>query len=201
MPRFRRTSQAPGDGPERGGIVQRRASCRLPSSLKIHVVRDTGLLHTLLTLETAEEVAGHPKVGASFEGFAVEQIANAFEAPGNYFWATHGGAELDLLVMRSGKRYGFECKLADAPGTTRPMQVALTTWTWITSGWCIPETRRIHWMTVYRCCRSPTSRISPDRSAWERSAAPVPDSTPSVQRQEVWPRFDRKSVRVITKNQ
>ena len=89
-------------------------------------VRDTGLLHTLLTLETAEEVAGHPKVGASFEGFAVEQIVNAFEAGGSYFWATHGGAELDLFLMRGGKRYGFECKLADAPGTTRSMRVALS---------------------------------------------------------------------------
>ena len=88
-------------------------------------IRDTGLLHTLLTLETGEEVAGHPKVGASFEGFAIEQIVNAFDAPGSYFWATHGGAELDLLVMRGGKRYGFECKLADAPGTTRSMRVAL----------------------------------------------------------------------------
>ena len=88
-------------------------------------IRDTGLLHTLLTLETGEEVAGHPKVGASFEGFAIEQIVNAFDAPGSYFWATHGGAELDLLVMRGGKRYGFECRLADAPGTTRSMRVAL----------------------------------------------------------------------------
>ena len=88
-------------------------------------VRDTGLLHTLLTLETGDELAGHPKVGASFEGFAVEQLAGAFEAGGVYFWATHGGAELDLLVMRGGKRYGFECKLADAPGTTRSMRVAL----------------------------------------------------------------------------
>ena len=88
-------------------------------------VRDTGLLHTLLTLETGDELAGHPKVGASFEGFAVEQIAGAFRTGGVYFWATHGGAELDLLVMRGGKRYGFECKLADAPGTTRSMRVAL----------------------------------------------------------------------------
>ena len=88
-------------------------------------VRDTGLLHTLLTVETADEIAGHPKVGASFEGFAVEQLTSAFEAGGAYFWATHGGAELDLLVMRGGKRYGFECKLADAPGTTRSMRVAL----------------------------------------------------------------------------
>ena len=88
-------------------------------------VRDTGLLHTLLTLETGDELAGHPKVGASFEGFAVEQLAGTFEAGGVYFWATHGGAELDLLVMRGGKRYGFECKLADAPGTTRSMRAAL----------------------------------------------------------------------------
>ena len=88
-------------------------------------VRDTGLLHSLLTVDTGDEVAGHPKVGASFEGFAVEQIAGAFAAGEVYFWATHGGAELDLLVMRGGKRYGFECKLADAPGTTRSMRAAL----------------------------------------------------------------------------
>ena len=88
-------------------------------------LRDTGLLHTLLTLDTSEQVAGHPKVGASFEGFAVEQLAGAFETAGAYFWATHGGAELDLLVMRGGRRYGFECKLADAPGTTRSMRTAL----------------------------------------------------------------------------
>ena len=88
-------------------------------------IRDTGLLHTLLTLETGEEVAGHPKVGASFEGFAVEQIVSAFEVAGACFWATHGGAELDLLIMRGGKRYGFECKLSDAPGTTRSMRVSL----------------------------------------------------------------------------
>ena len=88
-------------------------------------VRDTGLLHTLLTLETGDQLAGHPKVGASFEGFAVEQIAGAFDTGDVYFWATHGGAELDLLVIRGGKRYGFECKLADAPGTTRSMRVAL----------------------------------------------------------------------------
>ena len=88
-------------------------------------VRDTGLLHSLLTVDTGDEVAGHPKVGASFEGFAVEQIVGTFAASGVYFWATHGGAELDLFVMRGGKRYGFECKLADAPGTTRSMRAAL----------------------------------------------------------------------------
>ena len=89
-------------------------------------IRDTGLLHTLLTLETDDEVAGHPKVGASFEGFAVEQLLGAFETGAAYFWSTHGGAELDLLVMHGGKRYGFECKLSDAPGTTRSMRAALS---------------------------------------------------------------------------
>ena len=50
---------------------------------------------------------------------------SAFEVAGACFWATHGGAELDLLIMRGGKRYGFECKLSDAPGTTRSMRVSL----------------------------------------------------------------------------
>ena len=88
-------------------------------------VRDTGLLHNLLGLDTAEAVDGHPKSGASFEGFAVEQLAGAFETGRVWFWATHGGAELDLLVMHGGRRYGFECKVADAPGTTRSMRVAM----------------------------------------------------------------------------
>ena len=93
-------------------------------SPKIYL-RDTGLLHTLLGLDTSDAVAGHPKVGASFEGFAVEQLAGVFDAGGLYFWGTHGGAELDLLATHRGRRYGFECKLADAPGTTRSMRVAL----------------------------------------------------------------------------
>lgn len=88
-------------------------------------VRDTGLLHVLLGLSRAEELAGHHKVGASFEGFAVEQLLGGLDTRDAYFWATHGGAELDLLVFREGRRYGFECKLADAPGTTRSMRVAL----------------------------------------------------------------------------
>ena len=88
-------------------------------------VRDTGLLHELLGLSRPEELAGHHKVGASFEGFAVEQLLAALDTRDAYFWATHGGAELDLLVFRGGERYGFECKFADAPGTTRSMRVAL----------------------------------------------------------------------------
>lgn len=87
-------------------------------------VRDTGLLHTLLGLAQDDELAGHPKVGASFEGFVIEQLLAAFETSNAYFWATHAGAEIDLLIIRGGRRYGFECKLADAPGTTKSMRVA-----------------------------------------------------------------------------
>ena len=88
-------------------------------------VRDTGLLHTLLGIPGEDQLLGHPKVGASFEGFAVEQLLSALETRDAYYWATHAGAELDLLVLHGGKRYGFECKFADAPGTTRSMRVAL----------------------------------------------------------------------------
>ena len=85
-------------------------------------VRDTGLLHTLLGIPGEDQLLGHPKVGASFEG---EQLVGALETRDAYYWATHAGAELDLLVLHGGKRFGFECKFADAPGTTRSMRVAL----------------------------------------------------------------------------
>jgi len=93
-------------------------------SPKIYV-RDSGLLHSLLGLEAHDEMAGHPKVGASFEGFAIEQLLCVLETDTAHFWSTHGGAELDVLVTRGGRRHGFEVKLADAPGTTRSMRVAI----------------------------------------------------------------------------
>ncbi len=88
-------------------------------------VRDTGLLHELLGLSAERELSGHHKVGASFEGFALEQLLAGLATRDAYFWATHGGAELDLLVFGGGERYGFECTFADAPGTTRSMRIAL----------------------------------------------------------------------------
>jgi predicted AAA+ superfamily ATPase len=78
-------------------------------------------------LRTAEEIRSHPRFGASWEGFAMEQTIGFLKAErDSYFWATHGGAELDLLVVRGGKRYGFEFKFADAPHTTRSMHVAFS---------------------------------------------------------------------------
>ena len=88
-------------------------------------VRDAGLLHALLNLNTVDALQGHPKVGASFEGFAIEQILSCFAIREAYFWGTHAGAELDLLIHANGKRLGFEFKLADAPGTTKSMRSAM----------------------------------------------------------------------------
>jgi len=88
-------------------------------------IRDSGLLHTLLGLSTHDELLGHPKLGASWEGFVIEQVISALQTRDAYYWATQSGAELDLLVHVRGKRHGFEIKYADAPGTTKSMHVAL----------------------------------------------------------------------------
>ena len=88
-------------------------------------LRDSGLLHALLQLTTVVDLQSHPKLGASWEGFALEQVIGAVGNRDAYFWATHGGAELDLLVRIAGKHYGFEFKYADAPGTSRSMHVAI----------------------------------------------------------------------------
>lgn len=88
-------------------------------------VRDSGLLHSLLELGSHQALTGHGKIGASFEGFAIEQVLSRLGTRHAYFWGTQGGAELDLMVTLGGKRHGFEFKFADAPGTTRSMRIAL----------------------------------------------------------------------------
>ncbi len=88
-------------------------------------VRDTGLLHTLLSLENHRQVHSHPKYGASWEGFMIEEIVAAARTRDVYFWATHAGAELDLLLFHGGKALGFEIKVADAPRTTKSMHIAM----------------------------------------------------------------------------
>jgi predicted AAA+ superfamily ATPase len=87
-------------------------------------VRDAGLLHALLDLGTAAAVESHPKLGASWEGFCIENILRRAGERNAWFWATHAHAELDLLVFHEGRRIGFEFKLADAPGITRSMRIA-----------------------------------------------------------------------------
>ncbi len=88
-------------------------------------VRDSGLLHALLGIEDRLGLAGHPKYGASWEGFALEQVLSAAGTRQAFFWATHSGAELDLLWFAGGRRYGVEFKCADAPVMTRSLHIAL----------------------------------------------------------------------------
>ena len=88
-------------------------------------LRDSGLLHHLLSLETYDALTGHPKVGASWEGFALEQILRTNRAREAYFWATQGGAELDLLLFENGRRIGYEFKYSETPKVTRSMRTAM----------------------------------------------------------------------------
>jgi len=84
--------------------------------------RDSGLLHSLLGLPDLATLQGHPKVGASWEGFAIEQVLQAVRPMESYFWATHSGAEIDLFFIQNGKRYGIEVKYSEAPQVTRSME-------------------------------------------------------------------------------
>jgi hypothetical protein len=88
-------------------------------------VRDSGLLHALLGVPSFGALEGHPKIGASWEGFVIEEAVRAAGERNCYFWATQSGAELDLLVMVGGEPLGVEVKYADAPGMTKSMHIAL----------------------------------------------------------------------------
>lgn len=88
-------------------------------------IRDSGLFHSLQRIPTMADLQGHPKIGASWEGLALEHVIGLLRTRDFYFWATHAGAELDLMVTISGKRYGFEFKYADAPGKSRSMKIAI----------------------------------------------------------------------------
>ncbi|MFY9341360.1 MAG: ATP-binding protein [Planctomycetota bacterium] len=97
---------------------------RLVKAPKVYV-RDSGILHALLGLRSGAEVMSHPRFGLSWEGFAIEEIIGLLQAERDAcFWGTHSGAELDLVVPRGGKVYGFECKFADAPAATKSMHEA-----------------------------------------------------------------------------
>ncbi len=97
---------------------------RQVKSPKIYL-RDSGLLHHLMALETETQLHSHPKVGSSWEGFALEQVLRQTRPTQAYFWATQGGAELDLLVFHEGRRLGYEFKYAERPHFTRSMRVAM----------------------------------------------------------------------------
>jgi predicted AAA+ superfamily ATPase len=88
-------------------------------------VRDSGLLHSLLGITDRDGLLSHPKLGASWEGFALEQILATCGAEDTDYWATHNGAELDLVLFRRGKAWGVEFKVGDGPTMTKSLQIAL----------------------------------------------------------------------------
>lgn len=96
---------------------------RQVKSPKVYI-RDAGLLHALLDLPSMEILEGHPKLGASWEGFCIENILGWLGERQAWFWSTYAQAELDLLVFHKGLRIGFEFKYSDAPGLTRSMHIA-----------------------------------------------------------------------------
>lgn len=101
-------------------------SKRQVKSPKIYF-RDSGILHSLLGIQTMDELQVYPKLGAAWEGFALEEVIRSTHAIAEecYFWATQGGAELDLLLIRNGKRIGFEFKYTENPKITLSMRTAL----------------------------------------------------------------------------
>jgi len=90
-------------------------------------LRDSGILHGLLNLPDSQTLHGYARVGASWEGFAIEQVLHAVKPVQPFFWATHSGAEIDLFFIFHGRRYGIECKFSEAPKITKSMHQALAT--------------------------------------------------------------------------
>lgn len=88
--------------------------------------RDSGVLHNLLGIRGDRELLNHPACGASWEGYVIEEAIRVVSPDESYFWATHNGAELDLLLVKNGFRIGIECKRSDAPRLTPSMRTSLT---------------------------------------------------------------------------
>jgi uncharacterized protein len=99
---------------------------RLVKQPKIYL-RDSGILHSLLSIENIEQLQSNPKLGSSWEGFAIEVVIMSIKNPTNsiYFWKTHNGAELDLYWQAKGKNWGIEFKYSDAPKLTKSMNIAI----------------------------------------------------------------------------
>lgn len=97
---------------------------RQVKSPKIYI-RDTGLLHYLANISTEKDLLLHPRSGASWEGYVIEETIKRTFPDEIYFWATHSGAELDLLLIKNGIRIGVECKFVDAPRLTPSMRIAM----------------------------------------------------------------------------
>lgn len=115
-----------------GGVFMVRSLLPWHANLKKRQVkspkvyfRDTGLLHALLPTGSERELLVHPRCGASWEGYIIEEVIKVVQPEEAYFWATHNGAELDLFMLKDGRRLGVECKREDAPRLTPSMRIAM----------------------------------------------------------------------------
>jgi len=86
--------------------------------------RDTGLLHQLLGIRLKKDLFSHPKCGASWGGYVIEEVLKIANPDEQYFWRTHNGAEIDLVAVKDGRIFGVECKWIDAPRLTPSMRIA-----------------------------------------------------------------------------
>ena len=87
--------------------------------------RDSGLLHQLLGIRSEKDLITHPKCGASWEGYVIEELIDLVKPDEAYYWATHNGAEIDLVIVKNGHLWGIECKRKDAPRISASMRIAL----------------------------------------------------------------------------
>lgn len=97
---------------------------RQVKSPKIYI-HDSGLLHQLLGISNERDLLTHPKIGASWEGYVIEEVLSVLQPDGAWFWATHQGAEIDLVLQKNGQMIGVECKRSDAPLMTPSIRSAL----------------------------------------------------------------------------
>ena len=109
----------------------RASAARLPSpdnfsgKTRSTNVRDSGLLHQLLGIPGTKDLLSHPKVGASWEGFVIEQVLSTVPHDEAFFWSTHQGAEIDLVLRCGTELFGIECKRTDAPRMTPSIRIAV----------------------------------------------------------------------------
>ena len=90
-------------------------------------IRDSGILHALLSIDNYNQLLGNPICGHSWEGYCLEEISHLYANDEKYFWATHSGAELDLLIIRGEEKIGFEFKFSSTPKATKSMRAAIKT--------------------------------------------------------------------------
>jgi uncharacterized protein len=151
-------------------------------------LRDSGLLHTLLGVADGKSLLRHPKLGASWEGFVVEQVLGCIDSSNAYYWRTQSGAELDLLLNIRGERIGIEVKYSDAPTMTRSMHSAMQDLS-LHQLWVVyPGTRRYTLAPRAEAlslseCMVELAKLSAAGARGSTRRAPAPRSAPSRRRQ------------------